>query len=1006
MTRLRAVLLLLSLGAAALMVRSLQAGSVWGFAGGNAEVPEVAGPAAPFDRDVESVRILVGLKDAQPEAWEGRIAVSGGALVRLRGHHLEVGDWVSTDSWSLTSRPDMGDAGWQRGRTGGGIPDEEEPEGAGDLEPAVAIEKGIVADIRGGEGARIEVRTPEGGFQVALQEMRRGRPRRMLGGAVAVERLPAHAQVTRDPGDEDFPSVCVAPDGAVWAAFVAYERGTPVRQEEIRSGRFDSLVTRGNGDQVRLMKFSGTEWSAPINVTDRGLDVWRPTVAVDRRGGVWVVWSQGVQGNWDLYGRRYDPGTNRLGRVRRLTRDPGADIHPALATGIRGEIWIAWQGWRGDNFDIWLAPLDDGMLEPQQVSASAANDWHPALAAGGNGDLWIAWDTYDRGNYDVLVRKLSSGGLEPPVPVAASPRFEARPSLALDGQQRVWVAFEDAAPNWGKDYGTRWEGRSGEQFYLERFIKVRCLSEGRVHETQATVPFEATNTTYPPGPRVRVSFPRLAVDGQGRPWLLYRRHPLRTGQGERWISLATYYNGNRWSPQVPLPESQNLLDNRPAPAAVKDGLLVLYSGDGRTGGQQTAKENNLFSTLIAAEGTAQAPALAAVDPAQGAGDGAPVHPDEGEDIQRMRAYRGEAGGKTYQLLRGEFHRHTEMSSHRDQDGPFEEIWRYGLDVARMDWIGPGDHDSGLGHEYTWWLTQKQCAIYFHAPTFLPLFTYERSVPFPSGHRNVMFAERGIRPLPRLSQGMGGGQGMGGMARNPLLFGTPEQGSPDIKNLYAYLKRFDGICASHTSATNMGTDWRDNDPEVEPVVEIYQGHRQNYEEPNAPKAAKNAMDSIGGYQPAGYVWNAFGKGYRLGFQTSSDHISTHLSYAIVFAENTSREAVLDAFKKRHSYGANDNILLDVRCGGHMMGDQFTQKSLPKLQISADGTAPIARVDIVRQVGRAMPAYVYAAKPGGARVRMEWTDIAAQAGEVNMYYVRIMQEDGKLAWASPLWVRYQP
>ena len=49
-------------------------------------------------------------------------------------------------------------------------------------------------------------------------------------------------------------------------------------------------------------------------------------------------------------------------------------------------------------------------------------------------------------------------------------------------------------------------------------------------------------------------------------------------------------------------------------------------------------------------------------------------------------------------------------------------------------------------------------------------------------------------------------------------------------LYAYLKQFDGIVGSHTSATSMGTDWRDNDPKVEPVVEIYQGDRQNYEMP--------------------------------------------------------------------------------------------------------------------------------------------------------------------------------
>jgi hypothetical protein len=147
----------------------------------------------------------------------------------------------------------------------------------------------------------------------------------------------------------------------------------------------------------------------------------------------------------------------------------------------------------------------------------------------------------------------------------------------------------------------------------------------------------------------------------------------------------------------------------------------------------------------------------------------------------------------------------------------------------------------------------------------------------------MFARRGIRPLPRLRG-------------DDRLMGTAEAGAPDIKRLFAYLKHFGGICSSHTSATNMGTDWRDHDNEVEPIVEIFQGHRQNYEHKDAPQSAKNAADSIGGYQPAGYIWNALQRGYRLGFQVSSDHVSTHLSYAIVLAEQPTRAGIVSAFQR--------------------------------------------------------------------------------------------------------------
>ena len=72
-------------------------------------------------------------------------------------------------------------------------------------------------------------------------------------------------------------------------------------------------------------------------------------------------------------------------------------------------------------------------------------------------------------------------------------------------------------------------------------------------------------------------------------------------------------------------------------------------------------------------------------------------------------------------------------------------------------------------------------------------------------------------------------------------------------LYGYLKQFDGIVGSHTSATGMGTDWRDNDPNAEPVVEIYQGLRNNYEMPGAPRA-NSLEDSIGGWRPKGLsIW---------------------------------------------------------------------------------------------------------------------------------------------------------
>src|SRR2546422_4088972 len=161
-------------------------------------------------------------------------------------------------------------------------------------------------------------------------------------------------------------------------------------------------------------------------------------------------------------------------------------------------------------------------------------------------------------------------------------------------------------------------------------------------------------------------------------------------------------------------------------------------------------------------------------------------------------------------------------------------------------------------------------------------------------------------------------------------------APDTQMLYKYLKKFDGIVASHTSGTDMGTDWRDNDPQVEPIVEIYQGDRQNYEMPGAPRSNTEG-DSIGGWRPLGFVSLALQKGYRLGFQASSDHISTHMSYCNLWVTAPTREAIMEAFHKRRIYCATDNILAEITAHGHFMGEEFTVKGPPLIEVKLVGTA---------------------------------------------------------------------
>jgi hypothetical protein len=318
------------------------------------------------------------------------------------------------------------------------------------------------------------------------------------------------------------------------------------------------------------------------------------------------------------------------------------------------------------------------------------------------------------------------------------------------------------------------------------------------------------------------------------------------------------------------------------------------------------------------------------------------------------------------------------------------MFPYAIDAVAFDWIGNGDHDNGAGREYAWWLIQKFTDAYHLPASFSTMFTYERSVAYPHGHRNCMFAQRGVLTLPRLAPPpKGKGKAEGGVHED------------DTKMLYRYLKEMDGICASHTSATSMGTDWRDNDPVVEPIVEIYQGDRMSYEHEGAPRAGYEAKTgklpvNVAGWYPKGFINHALQKGYKLGFQASSDHWSTHISFFVILSEKRDRQSLLEAVKQRHCYAATDNIIVDFRCGEAIMGDELKSAGPPKLDMAVVGTNKIAKIDILRD-----SEVVHTITPDGATYSGSWTDANPLAG-MHYYYIRVLQTDQEIAWASPIWI----
>ena len=991
------------------------------FGGRRLLFPQTSTPAAPIaSPNAESFLLLVGIGERADTNWDGSITATGGTILSLKGWRFTGTDSIAgTSSWKMAVR--MTSSG--PSETGNGL----------------FQENGLIVTIaRSSTPVTLDVKTTQGNFSFTSQDVSFGASKAFLTGRALVMPTAAPLQLTSSDEEEDFPAMAQSGDDVylAYTRFVHGDRTKALGIGGLKTALTDfSFLNRPTGmDQILLLHYSKGQrvWTGPFAVTTPTEDAMRNAVAVDGQGRAWVFYSTQRNGNFDIYARSSQADGTMSPEIR-LTTDPGTDVYPVAATDGTGRVWVAWQGYRNNNLEILAAAqTSDTFTSETVVSTSPASDWDAAIAAAPNGEVAISWDTYDKGDYDVYLRRVrftDQIGMDDPIPIAATPSFEARSSLAYDAQNRLWIAYEVSGPKWGKDFGTY--DTTGIGLYQNHTIQVRCLIGSDLYTTtedvatalpgapntqlflptgmgpfpmqpDPTLPQKRTpNNGVGAGNAPKNTFPRLATDADGTVYLAFRRptgtagvsDSSATGQsiGSIWVGSMVYYDGAQWHGPSVLGSSDGLGDNRPAILPLGSGrLLIGQATDHRLSPlpngtpQVDGANSDIYALELQVARQQQSPQLEKIGPLT------PASPDPAATAEAAanalnRSYRPTVNGQQLQLLRGDFHRHTELSFDGKGDGPLEDGYRYAIDAASLGWFGCCDHDDGSGREYSWWIIQKFTDAYTLPSKILPMYYYERSIAYPEGHRNVLFATRGIRPLPRL----------------PISAVTPVPagGAPDTNMLYAYLHFFGGITASHTSATDSGTDWRNNDPAVEPFVEIYQGDRQDYEGlPDSPRA-NTPTDSIAGYEAAGYVSTALGKGIQLGFEASSDHISTHISFTNVWVPALTRAGILDAMKKRHVYGSTDYILADFRSGTHFMGDTFTNTGAPVFTVRLFGTAPFQKVVLVKN------GNIIYSTSGDQALSFSYVDSAAKSGDKAYYYVRGVQTDGQIVWVSPMWVTIQ-
>jgi hypothetical protein len=210
-----------------------------------------------------------------------------------------------------------------------------------------------------------------------------------------------------------------------WAPALAASRDTVFAAwADFRNYNWDVFLARSDD--------GGATWNANVRVDDYP-DLERvnerPSLAVDRRGPVHVVWTdlRARQPDTNVFHARSDDGGASFGPSVRLDDgdaglDPDHDTptnqwHPSLAVD-RGRLFVAWQDGRLGNNDVFFTESDDGgaSVAPSErvddTGTGASEQTRPALALARRGArrlCYVVWEDTRDGDSDVFLARRACG---------------------------------------------------------------------------------------------------------------------------------------------------------------------------------------------------------------------------------------------------------------------------------------------------------------------------------------------------------------------------------------------------------------------------------------------------------------------------------------------------------------------------------------------------------------------------------------------------------------------
>lgn len=218
------------------------------------------------------------------------------------------------------------------------------------------------------------------------------------------------------------------------------------------------------------------------------------------------------------------------------------------------------------------------------------------------------------------------------------------------------------------------------------------------------------------------------------------------------------------------------------------------------------------------------------------------------------------------------------------------------------------------------------------------------------------------------------------------------------------------------------DFEDFNPDFERIVEIYNAWGSSERTKDNPRPITGGVEATA----EGSLIDALKRNCRFGFVAGglddrgiyssffeSDQVQYSPGFTGIICEKYTRDSMMDALHKRSCYATTgERIIVGFHVAGHSMGSELSTAQKPGLGVNRHisgyvaGTSKLKQVEILRNgvvIHTFHPENYYFDYYYDDQDSLEKVTLDGKGKPPFVfYYLRVIQEDGHMAWSSPIWI----